>query len=89
LAKAARTAAEGHAAAGAAEEGQVMTDQQEREGNELTLLLRAVVVHANPAATAAIKEPLLKLADKLLKKVDGQTSNELKIARANLAALGK
>ena len=66
-----------------------MTDEQEREANELTSLLRAVTVHGSTAALAAITPSLLKLTDKLVKQTDGQTRNELSIARANLAALGK
>ena len=66
-----------------------MTDKQEREANQLTLLLRAVTVHGSTAVLAAITPSLLKLTDKLVKKTDGQTRNELEIARSNLAALGK
>jgi hypothetical protein len=64
-----------------------MTDAEEREALEATALLRAVAVHGSTSATAAIQAPLVKLADKLLKKVEGQTHNELTIARANVAAL--
>ena len=66
-----------------------MTDEQEREANELTSLLRAVTVHGGHGQRDEVRKPLLNLAGKLVKKVDGQTRNELEIARANLAALGK
>jgi hypothetical protein len=66
----------------------LMTTEQEREGNELTLLLQAAALYSH-GARDEVRKPLLKLADKLLKKTDGQTRNELEIARANLAAAGK
>jgi hypothetical protein len=66
-----------------------MTTEQEREANELTSLLRAVALHSNHGARDEVRKPLVKLADQMVKKVDGQTRNELEIARANVAALGK
>ena len=62
-----------------------MTDKQEREANELTDFLRAVVVYPNLAKR--FRKPMLAYATKLLKGVDGTVGNELRIARENVRGL--
>jgi hypothetical protein len=64
-----------------------MTEQEEREANELIGLLTAAVLYPDAVRNSGIAKPLLKLADKQLKAVDGTPANELQVARANLAAL--
>jgi len=52
--------------------------------------LTSVITHAvaRPEVARHIRKPLLDLAAKLAKKVDGDVASELALARANLEALG-
>jgi hypothetical protein len=61
-----------------------MNQDQEREANELTSVLRSVTLHSGVAARPEIREPLLDLATKVLKTVDGTTKDDLAIAITNL-----
>jgi hypothetical protein len=68
-----------------------MSAQQEHEAGALTGILAYVVAagHRDLAQRDDFQEPFQKLGAKLLKTVDGQVADELRIALTNLKALGE
>ena len=64
-----------------------MTIEDERAANELVGFLTGAVKYSGVASRSDVKAPLVKQADKLVKKLEGQPRNELELATANLKAL--